>query len=106
VAPHYLEQDLLGQSMAVSFSLWPGGNQTPILVYSHIDPAPGLAPGDKILQGQLIGQTFDARQKKSRLLSHLHLSCVLIAGTINETFLDWTLFSNRDKVTYVNPIFL
>lgn len=101
-----ISTDLLGQSMAVSFD--PGGKekQTVILVYSHLKPDPGLAPGDPIFKDQIIAQTYDARLKKSRLLSHLHISCVLIPPPIDTAKLTWSLFSNRNKVTYVNPVFL
>lgn len=101
-----LSSDLLGQSMAVSYDPGHPGQDTPILVYSHLEPDPGLAPGDRISTGQIIGGTFDARLKKSRLLSHLHISCVLIPSPIEKTALDWSLFSDRGRVTYVNPVFI
>ncbi len=101
-----ISNDLLGKSMAVSLDSGGAGADTPILVYSHLEPAPGLFPGDRISKGQIIANTFDARLKKSRLLSHLHLSCVLIPPPVENTALDWSLFANRNKVTYVNPVFL
>jgi len=100
-----ISNDMLGKSMAVSLDSG-GAGEAPILVYSHLEPAPGLSIGDRIFKGQIIAQTFDARRKKSRLLSHLHLSCVLIPPYVENAALDWSLFANRDKVTYVNPIFL
>jgi len=101
-----ISNDLLGKSMAVSLDSGTAQEDAPILVYSHLAPSPGLAPGDRIFKNQIIAKTFDARLKKSRLLSHLHISCVLITSPVENTALDWSLFANRDKVTYVNPVFL
>ncbi|MDD9303964.1 MAG: hypothetical protein HUK40_17105 [Desulfobacter sp.] len=108
--------DLLGHSMAVSYPYAPSVHCSdkakncqeyfPVLVYSHLDPNPKLKPGDKIAKGQLIGHTFDTRTIKSKLLSHLHLSCLLIPKTTPDRAMDWTLFSDREKVGYINPVFL
>lgn len=111
-----ISNDLLGQSIAVSYN--PGLSQnsilskndsvqlTPILVYSHLEPCPELAQGDRVSKGQRIATIFDTRKKKSKLLSHLHLSCLLIFAGFLSDELDWSLFADRGQVTYINPVFL
>ncbi len=103
-----ISRDLLGHSLAVS--LGPGSHETagitPVMVYSHLDPLPQLAPGDRIKKGEILAKIFDARTVKSRLRSHLHLSCLLIPGSVNRTCLNWSLFADRSRVDYINPVFI
>ena len=118
-----ITKDLLGHSIVVSYH--PESHQTkgapkqrdqapdpsipfsgPVLVYSHTAPVQGLSIGDQIEKDQIIAGIFDTRTIKSKLLSHLHLSCILIETPCPYETLNWTLFADRKQVTYVNPIFL
>ncbi|WDP89189.1 MAG: hypothetical protein HUN04_05375 [Desulfobacter sp.] len=106
-----ISSDLMGKSLVVSLDNAAEGGagrdeDQPVLVYSHLSPDPGLAPGDRISKGDILAATFDARTIKSRLLSHLHLSCVLIPAAVDKGALDWGLFADRERVTYINPVFL
>ncbi|MCG8564339.1 MAG: hypothetical protein MI747_04570 [Desulfobacterales bacterium] len=76
-----------------------------IWVYSHQTSMPGLAPGDGVEKGQIISRIFDTRKKKSKLLSHLHLSCIEISREIPFGDLNWNLFPRRDQVNLINPMF-
>lgn len=96
--------DLLGQSVVVD--LEEKSDDRPVMVYSHLDALAGLAPGDLIKRGQIIGHTFDTRTRGSRLLSHLHLSCICLWSAPVHNPLDWTLFTDREKVFHLNPVFL
>ncbi len=118
-----ISKDLLGQSIVVSYhpelcgkgagsELQPSRPDPskpitgPVLVYSHTAPVPELSPGDQINKNQIIAGIFDTRTIKSKLLSHLHLSCILIQEPCPADMLSWHLFADRKKVTYVNPVFL
>ena len=98
--------DLLGSSLVVSCPDAPQKDGIPVMVYAHLDVHPELAIGDDIGAGSIIGQTFDTRTKKSKLLSHLHISCILLPKGLEKTQLNWTLFMDRNRVFHLNPVFL
>ena len=108
--------DLLGTTLAVAYEpdrpdrskqgKNTGSEPRPVLVYSHLVPEPGLSTGALVRKGQIIARTFDARTRQSRLLSHLHLSCILVPETCAGPDLNWDLFADRKRVAHVNPVFL
>ncbi len=104
-------EDLLGQSMVVSYT--PPGlkpsefeDKNLVMVYSHLEVDDDLTPGTLISRDRIIGKTYDTRIKKSRLLSHIHLSCMIVPGDVPRNALNWSLFPDRKQVEYINPIFL
>ena len=101
-----IADDLLGQSLVMSYSPPGAGAADLILVYSHLVVAPDLSPGSQIQKGQIIAQTFDTRTKGSKLLSHLHLSCIDLLKKRPGHTLNWKLFPNRKQVNLINPFFL
>lgn len=108
-----ISKDLMGKSLAVAMAPAPqiiagysGSLPSPVLVYSHLEPEPGITVGSRIKKNEIFARTFDARTIKSRLRSHIHMSCILIAGTLDKMSLDWSLFADRKKVAYINPVFL
>ena len=102
--------DLLGRTMVISYTP-PGfplsgfGGKNLVMVYSHLDVDRDLVPGTGISRDRIIGRTFDTRTKKSKLLSHIHLSCMIVPETPHED-LNWSLFPDRKQVEYINPVFL
>ena len=101
-----ISQDLLGHTLVVSFDTREKEDARVILVYSHTVPDPALSIGQKVREGQVIARTFDTRIKRSKLLSHLHLSCIIIPAKVPDKSLDWSLFADRRRVTHINPVFL
>lgn len=98
--------DLLGKSVVISLAREAKGVGPVVMVYSHLDPLPGIAPGDRIGAGEVIGRTFDTSLKKSRLLPHLHLSCICLPPGVANREMTWSLFADRDRVFHINPVFL
>ena len=107
--------DLLGQSMVVSYSsgfkppgFQPSGakEKNLVLVYSHLEVDKGLTPGTRIYRDQVIARTFDTRIKNSKLLSHIHLSCMIVPKGVPPLDMNWSLFPDRKQVEYINPVFL
>jgi murein DD-endopeptidase MepM/ murein hydrolase activator NlpD len=99
-------KDFLGQSLVISHE---GGDPScpkVVLVYSHLEIKKNLTPGCWVEKGQIIGRVFDTAQKRSKLLPHLHFSCIeLMEKTLLED-LNWDLFSNREKINLINPVFI
>ncbi len=97
--------DLLGQSMVISYNS--GAKEKNLfMVYSHLAVDGGLTPGTRISRDQIIARTFDTQIKKSKLLSHIHLSCMIVPGDVPRNALNWSLFPDRKQVEYINPVFL
>ncbi len=98
--------DFLGQTLVISQG---GNDRVPgnrLLVYSHLEIDQTLAPGHWVEKGQILAHLFDTRQKGSKLLPHLHLSWGELIRMPPWDCLDWHLFSNREKITLMNPVFI
>ncbi len=99
-------KDFLGQSLIVEHDGYENLPLRVVFVYSHIDPEPGLSPGSRIQKGQIIARVSDTRPQKSKLISHLHLSCIELGRDIAFEQLNWDLFPSRDQVNLINPVFI
>ena len=101
-----ISADLLGRSLVVSCPEEAQDETVPVMVYSHLDVAPDLLPGNEIDGGEVIGRTFDTRLKNSKLLSHLHISCICLPRGLAAEEMNWGIFADRTRVFHLNPIFL
>jgi hypothetical protein len=101
-----IADDFLGQTLVMAKEK--PGTFFPklIFVYSHLKIEKDLVPGDRVKKGQIIGQVFDTSQKPSKLFPHLHLSCIELMQKIPFNELDWNLFSDRENVNLINPVFI
>jgi hypothetical protein len=77
-----------------------------VFVYSHLEIKKEIVPGCRVEKNQIIGRTFDTSKKQSKLLSHLHFSCVELMDKIPLKNLNWDLFPDRGKVNLINPLFI
>ena len=98
--------DFLGQSLVISQDGFNHFSPGVILVYSHLAIKKEIIPGCRVEKGQILARVFDTRKKRSKLLPHLHLSCVELAEKTPLKDLNWHLFSNRDKIQLINPFFI
>ncbi len=98
--------DFLGQSLVISQNGLNRFSQERVFVYSHLTIEKELIPGCRVEKGQIIARVFDTGKKKSKLLPHLHLSCVELMEQTPLKDLNWHLFSNRDKILLMNPVFI
>ena len=101
-----VSNDFLGKSLVLEHQGFCDFPDRVVIVYSHLSPAPGIGPGSVVEKDQIIAQVSDTRIKQSKLISHLHLSCVELPRTIPADHLNWDLFPRRDKVRLINPVFL
>lgn len=98
--------DFLGQTLVVAHEGIVGLSQKIVFVYSHLEIEKSLVPGCRIKKGEIIAQVFDTGRKGSKLLPHLHLSCFELIQMPPWDSLDWHLFSNREKIFPINPVFI
>ncbi len=76
------------------------------IVYSHIRPERTLKTGNSIKKDQILGSVADTSMKKSGIGSHLHISLMEIAVTMNSHNLNWDLFVKRkqNSIQFHNPL--
>jgi hypothetical protein len=99
-------QDFLGESLVIEHDKFHPLSSRVVLVYSHLEIDKNLVPGCRVEKKQVIARTFDTRKKRSKLLSHLHLSYIELLGEMPLTDLNWELFPGREKVNLMNPFFI
>ena len=98
--------DFLGHSLIVEPSGFDHLPQRVIWVFSHQTPAPEMEIGCPVKSGQIISRIFDTRTKGSKLLSHLHISCMKVDRNLPFCDMNWSLFPRRNAVNLINPISL
>jgi Peptidase family M23 len=98
--------DFLGQSLVISHDGFNHFSQRVVFVYSHLAVEKEIVPGGRVEKGQIIARVFDTGKIGSKLLPHLHLSCVELMEKTPLKDLNWHLFSNRDKIHLINPVFI
>jgi hypothetical protein len=99
-------EDFLGETLVVGHEKFDYFSSKLIFVYSHLKIQENLKPGSRIEKGQIIARIFDTSQKQSKLLPHLHFSCMEPMENIPFHDLNWNLFSNRRKVNLINPVYI
>jgi len=99
-------KDFLGESLVIAHEGVLPLSPKVVFVYSHLEIKKNLVPGCRVEKDQVIGRTFDTSKKQSKLLSHLHLSCVELMDKVPLADLNWDLFPDRGKVNLINPFFI
>jgi hypothetical protein len=99
-------KDFLGESLVIAHEGVLPLTPKVVFVYSHLEIEKKIVPGCRVEKNQIIGRTFDTSKKQSKLLSHLHFSCVELMDKIPLDVLDWDLFPDREKVNLINPVFI
>jgi hypothetical protein len=99
-------RDFLGESLVIAHEGFDHFSPKVVFVYSHLEIGKELVPGCRIEKGQIIAHTFDTAKKRSKLLSHLHLSCIELRENTPLEALDWDLFPDRNTVNLINPVFI
>ncbi len=99
-------EDFLGQTLVVEHDEFQSPENRVVFVYSHLAPFTGVKTGSPVSRGTVMARVFDTRIKNSRLLSHLHLSCIELPQAIPARSMDWTLFPFRENQNLINPVFI
>ncbi len=99
-------EDFLGESLVITHEGFDHFSPKVVFVYSHLAIEKDLTPGCLVEKGQIIARVFDTSRKRSRLLPHLHLSCIELMEKTPLDALNWNLFSDRKKINLINPVFI
>jgi len=97
--------DYLGQTLVVEHHHSMHFNRRIIWVYAHITPEKGLRQTDSIQKDDIIARVCDTH-KNPQLPPHLHFSCFEVDPLVQHHHLTWDLFSKKDDVNLIHPLFV
>ena len=86
--------DFLGKSVIVLYRHCPENNSRFVIIYSHIQPFSDIRKGKILRKDEPLGQIADTAGKKSKIPCHLHVSTMEIVNTIDNSRLNWDLFTS------------
>ncbi len=95
-------RDLLGTSIVIEHCSDKRSRMVSVL--AHTTPAPGLGCRVPVKKGQPVAIIADTGGK--RLAPHLHITFAELACDIPADTMDWTLFTDREKVNLIHPVFM
>jgi hypothetical protein len=93
--------DFLGRSVFLVHECADGEGRRLHTVYGHVDPCPGLAPGNPLDDGEAIGTIADSACRKSAVPPHVHVTLALIGGTEP---LDWPALRDPTRALLLDPL--
>ncbi len=83
----------------------PNDASAPIVLYAHVLPADGIAPGDAVRKGELIARIAPAGPEKPPLPPHLHVT-LLQAGFLSDPDrLNWHRLNRLDRAAFIDPLY-
>jgi murein DD-endopeptidase MepM/ murein hydrolase activator NlpD len=95
--------DFLGSSVFVAHESVDAGGRRLLTVFGHVDPRPGLVPGEPVGAEDEIATIADARRRGSPVPAHLHLTVALFDPERLSGPPDWTVLGDAQLVTLVDP---
>ncbi len=99
-------KDFLGKSVIVEHERDYSRGVCAAWIYAHIIPNAKIKIGGLIRTDDIIGNTADTKDKKSKIPAHLHISFMLMAQALPQGLLNWDLFATpRPRGIYLfNPL--
>jgi hypothetical protein len=97
-------EDYIGTSLFVLHNICDAKGNQLFTIYAHIDPSAGMRSGVAVKEGNIIATIADARKKKAKMSSHLHLSLAWIAPSYPRERLDWKSLDEHDTALLVDPL--
>jgi hypothetical protein len=74
-------------------------------MYGHIAPAPGLAPGSRLVDGSAVGVIAETFGRNVPVPPHVHISLALVAGgQLSGTRLDWASLRDPIRAILLDPM--
>jgi len=95
--------DFLGRSVFVAHDRLDAEGRRLHTVYGHVDPRPGLAPGNPPREGEEVGVIADVSGRQAAVPPHLHVTIALIAREGGPARLDWNALGDRSRVILLDP---
>lgn len=96
--------DFIGKSIYVSHDIYDGKGNRLYTIYGHTEPYDGITRGTVLDEGSIIATITDARKKKAKMSSHVHVSIAWLHDTFPHERLDWKTLSSPGIVTLWDPL--
>jgi murein DD-endopeptidase MepM/ murein hydrolase activator NlpD len=72
--------------------------------YAHVQRCPGIEPGKKVDQGDVVARIAGVRRSGSGIFPHLHVSAAWVVRGMLYEDLTWTTMGRRPDVKLVDPL--
>ena len=97
--------DFLGVSLFVAHGHRDSRGWLLHTIYGHLAPAPGLAPGSRLVDGAAVGAVADTSGRSVPVPPHVHISVALVAGgRPGAARLDWAALRDPDRALLLDPL--
>ena len=98
-------EDFLGVSLFVAHGFGDDRGRLLHSIYGHLAPAPGLAPGSRLVEGAAVGVIAETSGRSVAVSPHVHLSLALVAaGGSGAARLDWAGLRDPELALLLDPI--
>lgn len=99
-----IDDDYIGQSVFVSHDIYDSNGSQLHSIYGHTKPYSKINIGSTVRAGDLIAAIADVKNKKAKMLPHVHFSIAWIPQQLPYEKLNWKTLGNPQIVTLVNPL--
>ncbi len=92
--------DFIGKTIVC----FPDGALNPVVLYAHVLPADGIAPGDAVRKGELIARIAPAGPERTPLPPHLHVTLIRAGFLSDPERLSWHSLNRLDRSAFIDPL--
>ncbi len=96
--------DFLGESVFVSHDAYDSNGSQLYTVYGHMKLGSRVRPGERLLEGDIIGVIADTGNREIATPDHLHISVAWIPHTVHVPERGWQAISDPMKVVLLDPL--
>ena len=96
--------DFISKSIFVSHDIYDSKGNQLYTIYGHVEPYEGIIRGTVLEEGAIIATITDAKKKKAKMSSHLHISVAWIPESLHSESLNWKTLNNSSIVTLLDPL--
>ena len=96
--------DFIGKSVFVCHDIYNGKGNQLYTIYAHVEPYVGISKDTPLSEGDILASITDARRKKAKMSSHLHISVAWIPNSMDYKKLNWETLNNNSIVKLLDPL--
>ena len=96
--------DFIGKSIFVSHGIYDGKGNQLYTIYSHVEHYKGIIRETMLHEGDIIATITDAKKKKAKMSSHVHISVAWIPESLYYENLKWETLNDAGIVALLDPL--
>ncbi len=77
---------------------------SPVILYAHVLPADGIAPGDAVRKGEPIARIAPAGPERTPLPPHLHVTLLRAGFLPDPDRLNWHRLNRLNRSAFIDPL--